>query len=420
MLAVLISLAVLAAQAAASPPTSVAEAAVPTTSTAVRRALAQAVERDDRAAVTRGTIALLEMGAAVTPETLQHLLDRLDPSALPSGWPPAEGERRIRARFAVNASRSLGASRALAQVPAEHRLIEGIAWDSARNRLFVGSILDRRLLVRQGRAWRRVPTRAPLGGVFGMAIDSPRRRLWVANSGADPMPDSDSAFSGLVAIDLDRLREVRRIALPGARLGDVAVAADGTLFASDSRSGAIYRCPPGCVRLAVLVPGGLLRSPQGLVVWPDGRRLYVADYSAGLFRIDLDRPGFDAARDLNPLSACRPQMLEGIDGLLLYRGDLLAIQNGTRPMRIVRISLDPDGRRVTGVAPVEQNAGDWTEPTLGTIVGGELAYVDGHWPRYGEGGNPAARGRATALRITTMLENPVMTRPPPEAPRPRC
>ncbi len=381
----------------------------PTSSAEVRAGLAAALERGDRRAVTIGMLNLVQMGFALSPATQARLAPLLDDSALPIGWrAPGPLAERFAEYFRGNERRQED-SEPFAEVPAEHRLIEGIAWDPATQRLFAGSVIDRRLLVRDGPEWRVVPTAEPIGGVFGMAVDATRRLLWLASSPADPMPDPQSAFSGLVAIDLATLRESRRIAVPNARLGDVALARDGTLFASDGRSGAIYRCRPGCVQAETFIRPGLLKSPQGMVVWPGGDRLYVADYVMGLLRIDM------SSRRIEPVFALRPVMLDGIDGLVRYGDRLLAIQNGTRPSRIISIGLDTGGRRISDLRLIEQNGESWGEPTLGTLVNDGLAYIaDGQWERYGSGGVLTDGGmpRSTAIRLAYVQQDIIITQAP--------
>jgi len=370
--------------------------------TAVRHTVATSVEAQDRGGVTIGLQQLAAMGAALSPTTQMQLAPLVDPAegriALGTQGSLAD---RLASLFAFNA-REHSNSEPFAEVPAGHRLIEGIAWDEARDRLFVGSVLDRELLVRAGDAWRAVSMRAPIGGVFGMAVDAPRRLLWFASAGVAPMTDPGRAFAGLVAVDLDRLEEVRRVELTGAQPGDVAVAEDSTLYVSDSRSGAIYRCRPSCAAAETLVAPGRLHSPQGMAVAPRGNALYVADYAAGLFRVALD------TGEIAPIRLRQVEMLDGIDGLLLYPFDraLIAIQNGTRPRRILKIALDHSGRTVDRITVMEQNVSGWGEPTLGTIVGPGLVYVaDGQWERWGPGGVITDGGapHATALRILPHL-----------------
>src|SRR5205085_2779191 len=111
---------------------------------------------------------------------------------------------------------------------------------------------------------------------------------------------------GLIAVDLATLRRVRRLAAPAdGTPADIAVAADGTVYASDPNSGAIYRARATDTALTVLVPPGRLRSPQGLVPSADGRRLYVADaqwerYGTGGALQGEDAPHVAPARMLRP------------------------------------------------------------------------------------------------------------------------
>jgi len=375
--------------------------------TAVRQTVAASVETQDRRGVTIGLQQLAAMGAGLSFATQMQLAPFVDPAEERIGL-GAQGSLadRLAGLFAFNA-REHSNSELFAEVPADHRLIEGIAWDEARRRLFVGSVLDRKLLVRDGDAWRTVPMRAAIGGVFGMTVDAPRRLLWFASAGVAPMTDPEHDFAGLVAVDLDRLEEVRRVELTGAQPGDVAVAGDGTLYASDSRSGAIYRCAPGCTVAETLVAPGRLQSPQGMAVAPRGNALYVADYDAGLFRVALD------TGEVAPIRLRQLEMLDGIDGLLLYPFDraLIAIQNGTRPRRILKIALDHSGRVVDRVTVIEQNVSGWGEPTLGTILGPGLVYVaDGQWERWGPGGviTDGRAPHATALRFIRHLGDVVV------------
>ena len=125
------------------------------------------------------------------------------------------------------------------------------------------------------------------GSLFGMAMDG-SRRLWIASGTVEQTPSPDTAFRGLIALDLDRLRVVERIPVKGpGSPGDVTVGPDGTLYASDSVGGGVYRARPGARAMSPLVPTSHLRSPHGLAVSADGRRLFVADYAYGIAAVDL-------------------------------------------------------------------------------------------------------------------------------------
>ena len=129
--------------------------------------------------------------------------------------------------------------------------------------------------------------------------------------------------------------------------------------------------------MEVLVATGTFRSPQGLVTSPDGRLLYVSDYRYGLAIIDL------ASLGISRLAAEGPFILDGVDGLWRHGEDLIAVQNGTSPIRITAFRLSADGTRVTGQRVLEQAHLDWTEPLSGYAGRGSLNYIgNGQWDRW--------------------------------------
>jgi hypothetical protein len=205
--------------------------------------------------------------------------------------------------------------------------------------------------------------------------------LWVASGWTQVMGEPDNAFRGLIAIDPVSGRELRRVS-GGADVSpsDLVVGADGTVYASDPVSGAITRAAGTSDELEMVVPPGTLRSPQGIVELGDGR-LVVADYRYGLALVD-------------PLSGCVARvttdlsvLLDGIDGLWWHDKTLIAVQNGTRPMRIMAFTLSDDETTITAARVLEQAHPDWTEPLGGSLEEGGLLYVaNGQWARFEPGG----------------------------------
>ena len=361
----------------------------PDSASVVRRQLAAANDAHDGAAVQAGLTRLAALGYAPSQQTLDLLAPYL----------PAPDMTALRQRFAANRA-SVQASRLLINVPAEHRLIEGIAWDSRTGRLFAASVVSRALLVREAQGWRVVEG-LETGSLFGLAIDNRRRTLWTASGVVEQTPSPETAFRGVIGIDLATLRPTRRLAAPAdGTPADIAVGADGTVYTSDPNTGAIYRARLTDTALTVLVPPGRLRSPQGLVPSADGRRLYVSDYGYGLAEVHL------ADGAVARLESDAGTMLDGIDGLYAWRGGLIAIQNGTNPRRILWLGLSPDGERIASVRVLESANPEWGEPTLGAVRPRDFLYVaDAQWERYGEGGALQGEGPTYATPVR-------MLRPP--------
>jgi len=117
-----------------------------------------------------------------------------------------------------------------------------------------------------------------------LAVDPPRRALFACSAMIPEMEGfraEDKGRSSLFQYDLATGKLTRTLALTGPGKGhvcnDLAVDEHGGILVSDSLSGTIYTANPGDTALTPLVPPGLLKSPQGIAVAPDGRTLLGAD-----------------------------------------------------------------------------------------------------------------------------------------------
>jgi len=262
-------------------------------------------------------------------------------------------------------------------VPDPTFLVEGVAVDPATGELLLSSLYQRRI-VRVGADGRMEPLTLPddsLWSMLGMAIDPDRRSLWTVTVSGPRMrgaaPD-EPVRSALVRISLADGSVLARLeppaGPPSSVLDSVAVAPGGTVFVSDSGAGAIHRLAPGGDALEVLVEPGSFLSTQGLTLSADGAVLWAADYGRGVARVD------PTSGELSFLDNRGPSLI-GIDGLERAGADLIAIQNGVEPPRVVRIVLAEDGGSVARVELLERAHHLYREPTLGTVVGNELLYV---------------------------------------------
>ena len=359
----------------------------PDSATVRRRLLNAYLEAERPADALAEAVELAERGYAFSPAA-QQLFLTLEPSA---------EQRDALARQAASAV-PIEASRLLATVPAEVRLVESVWRDPGSGDLFVTSVVSRALHVRRGEGrWQPIAL-AGAGSLSGMAFDRRAGLLWVGSGVFDQTPDPASAFRGVIAIDPVSGQEKRRIAGPeGSSPSDLAVGADGTVYVSDPVSGAVYRGRPDAATLEALVAPGTFRSPQGIVALPGGASLIVSDYSYGLALVS---PRTGAVRRL---ATDRPLLLDGIDGLWREGERLIGVQNGARPMRIVEFTLSPDGNRIVGARERERAHSGWTEPVAGNITNGELVYVaTGQWDRFGDGGAPTGERAAVPTEIRVL------------------
>lgn len=221
---------------------------------------------------------------------------------------------------------------------------EGIAHDAKSGSFFVGSIAKGTItrVEPPAQSYTFVGPEAGLDAVLGLAVDTPRRLLYVVSTSALTNAGRAKLRNAVVSFDLDSGRLVRRVDVPAAKqLNDVAVAPGGRVFASDSEAGTIFEIPKdGPAK--VLVPEGQVRGSNGLAVWPDLKRLYVA-HSTGIVLVD---PATGAVKRVPPPPR---ETVAAIDGLYVWQGGLVGVQNFTTPGRVIFMELSPDGGTITRV-----------------------------------------------------------------------
>ncbi|MGH7631567.1 MAG: SMP-30/gluconolactonase/LRE family protein [Gemmatimonadales bacterium] len=283
---------------------------------------------------------------------------------------------------------------------------EDVTYDPGRRRFLVSSVRKGKVIAveRDGRRRDFARVDHPGWSVLAVVADSARRRLWATASAlpqAEGYSPGDSARTALLAFDLASGDLVRRLELPadGAAhsLGDIALGPDGTLVLSDARSGELWRLRPDGKALELLVPRDVLVSPQGIAFSPDGRRVLVADYARGIAQVDL------ATGAATWLPQPRNLAGMGIDGLVLAGRDLIAMQNGVRPPRVLRLRLDRDLGRIESWSVIEAGTETLSEPTHGVAVEGWVYYIaNAGWDRLEEDGrvrNGAALQKGIIRRV---------------------
>jgi sugar lactone lactonase YvrE len=250
------------------------------------------------------------------------------------------------------------------------RLIpEGIAWDERGQRFLIGSIAQRKIVqLRPGgkpRSFSR--PNDGLDAVIGLAVDAPRGWLYAVTTNGFEVADEKQRRNAVVRYDLKQRRLVARLPVPEAvQLNDVTVARDGGVYASDSGGGSVFHLAPGAKAFTHVGEAGSLRGANGLTVAPDGR-LYVT-LSTGIARVDAGQ----AERLPQPDDV----VTGGIDGLYWHEGDLLGVQNGCNPGRVIRVRLADAGRRIAGVDVLQSHHHPaFDEPTTGALRGAALYVI---------------------------------------------
>lgn len=319
--------------------------------------------------------------------------------------PPHEAFDRLRAepafapiaaQMAENA-KPVGTETTVLENGADDLLPEAIALTRKRETL-IGSVRNGKIIaIDKSGAVREVATAK--GGVFDIELS--KKELFAAvnnqlayeNSGAEP------AFAAVVAYDARTGAVLRSVRAPEgeALFGDIELARNGDIYVSDSVTPRIMKLAKTADALEPFAADARFANLQGLALDEANRRLFVADYLTGLYSIDLG----DGA--IAPLANPTGAHLGGIDGLYLYRGDLIGVQNGTSPQRIVRIALDKDAKTVDALTVVQQALPSWNEPTHGVAVGKEFRYIaTTNWPAYDDAGKPRDNATLAPLRVMSV------------------
>jgi len=311
------------------------------------------------------------------------------------------------------------------EVPSEHVLIEGLAYDPVDQTTYLSSVVSRRIIRTQTGAAPEIylgTERLQGFSVFGMAVDPARRLLWATLAAVPqtPVPERYKAIkdrTALARIDL-RSREVTMLPAPqvvGAALqsmGDVAVGPDGSVYVSDARAGALYGKPADARFLRLIARHEDWSSLQGLAVHPESALVLVADYAMGLYRVDPE------SGSVTHLGEGRPEQESwlGLDGLALLpkapdgSWQVAAVRNGVAPMGVLLFTLPPDWSEITRAEMIERNHPDYPEPTQITLAGDRLLYIpNAPWAKIGEGGS--AEGDLAPTKVL-QIPRQALTRDP--------
>jgi hypothetical protein len=314
-------------------------------------------------------------------------------------------------------------SKPFLNLPEPDLVAEDIAYDAATRRFFVSSVRHGKIVAidgkghaakspaaqghaAQGHAADFVPEgQRDIWAILALRADARRRTLWATTAAIPEALAFTAAADGrsaLLEYDLDSGKLLHRydVREPGKHaLGDMTIGPAGDVYLSDG-SGAIYRLDQARRGLELLVPPGTFRSPQTPALTPDGSRLFVPDYSRGIGILDLKTKSVKLLEHPPELS------LAGIDGLYLAGASLIAIQNGTAPPRVIRISLDAGLTRALSWQTVEANWPGLGQPAHGVLVRSSSRrdfyfIANSGWDQLGDDGKlkPGAQFSAAEIRV---------------------
>jgi hypothetical protein len=248
---------------------------------------------------------------------------------------------------------------------------EGIACDPKHDRFFIGSVARKKIVGanRKGEVKDFSGPGDNLDSVLGLFIDVAHEQLYAVSTNGFLDEAQKQRRNAVVRYDLRNGLLVNRYDAPDAsQLNDLTIAADGTIYATDSASGTLFRKTLGEKTLTPFGAKGELPGANGITLGADGK-LYVA-ISTGIAKVDLSTGA--------PTRLSQPDTVVtgGCDGLYWHTGDLVGLQNVTNPGRVIRIVLADQGTRISGITVLQSHHHpEFAEPTTGAIAGAAVYVI---------------------------------------------
>jgi hypothetical protein len=253
-------------------------------------------------------------------------------------------------------------------VDAPDLLPEGIAWDQRRKRFFLGSTWrhgiiectpagDCRPLVKEGQDG--------LYDVLGIKADPRDGSVWAVSNAT-----GESGLFHYAAPSGDLIRKYALSRATEAHLfNDLAISSQGDVFITDSRAGTVYWVSGTSGRLEVFDPKLKVEAANGIALSSDDKTLYVAGFPDGITVVDIATKSSHAIA--HPPDLC----LGTIDGLVYFKGSLIAIQNGVMTHRVVRYRLTRDLNNIESFEVLERRNPLFEGITTGAMADGAFYFM---------------------------------------------
>jgi len=261
---------------------------------------------------------------------------------------------------------------------------EGIAYDPAGKRFFVGSsrfghlfTVDEKGELKQFSSDERIPT------TLGIKVDAPRNRIVAAvadfGSGINSKAESLNNLAAAAVFDLADGKLVDFHDLTGLVPGpehlanDVAVDAQGNIYVTDSLVHVIYKIDTAGAKSVFLKSDQFVgKNPgftlNGIDVHSDGFLLVAAKSDGKLFKVPLDDP-----EKFNEVKL--PEPITAVDGILLAGGDVVVIKNRVKKVVGNEIVVLRSDVGWASAAIVDRKPHEVTYPTNATLRDGQIMTV---------------------------------------------
>ncbi len=250
-------------------------------------------------------------------------------------------------------------------------ITEGIAYAPETTQFFVSGVRTGTVTALTTAGAHDLIKFRPGVAAYGLGLHA--GKLW-ATTAASPQTlkfDAKTAVpSKIVVIDPANGQVAQTIVDPSKsrKFAHLLLGADD-LYVADSEHGEILRLNAYQGDLQTLIPEGYMDTPDALAEREDGKALMVADYISGLYRVDL------ATGEMKHIVPPADASLLGISFMTRYGNDLVAIQTGFNPDKVLRLHMSDDWAEVKSVDVVLRSDTQMSQPTQGVIDGDSFVFV---------------------------------------------
>lgn len=262
------------------------------------------------------------------------------------------------------------------RIAGERVFPESITADAAGN-IYVGSLGGIIYRAAAGSTvavpWVKPNQENGLRSLFGVLADERHGLLWTCSNPNSFGPPDPSAGSSVVAFDLSSGTHRANYPFPAgpAACNDMAVAADGTLYVTDTAQGRIFRLDEGANSLELFAQGEDLVGVDGIAFAADGA-MYVNNVRANLVQ-RVNRDGSGAYAGLTDLTLSLP--VSGPDGLRPVGGSKFLQAEGSGG-RVALVEVSGDSATVAPIRTgLDSSPGVTRVGSVGYATEGKIGYL---------------------------------------------
>ena len=259
-------------------------------------------------------------------------------------------------------------------------LFENLAWDNAGQRFLLGSVRSGAVYqYSEGGGFEEyMPAGNPATGPWGvidLVVDQDHDLLWLASATLPHYNGTTQQNFGRAMISKVKLSTgevLQNLMMPVSNqprlITALHVTQSGDLYFVNAFDSTFFQIKQGtnAVNPVVALPG--MTSIKAITSNADESLLYVSDFELGLFVINTE------TWQVAPLVKDTSGFFAGMNDLFYDDGDLVGIQSGVQPARLMRFVLKQD-LFLQNLFPIEASHPDFDYLGNGVLVGDHVYYA---------------------------------------------